>query len=1052
MKNRIFKIMGVSLALVLVFSLGVAFLPANTPAGPEAAEAGDLSWSNIGIPTTVGDNLVGAGEDVGPVAISPDFANDHTVFAAVNVSAATGRAVVAKSTNGGHTWSLTTTLLGTVAGDPIVALVVSPSYASDSTVFVATQDVTNPIAANNGRVYRSTNGGATFTQLGVVTLAAQEMITSMDVSPTYDGVGTLAVGIANIDDNVLTTATREVQLWGSGGVLNWSAFGDAGIVGEDITSVKFSPNYAIDSTLLAVGSDFLNTWLHTRVGSNAWDATIGGPALIETGANGAYEMDVVGADGIRYADIALPSNYNGTIATSRRAYVSLATDNVTAEAAGFMDVYRVTGTSTAANLAITAGVQLANIEFVGDFSGGTLLGARYATAAAVNADVYRTTNPTSAVVNWYSATNRPAGVSAAAGPTGWVVMSPDYANDQTVIIGTDGNESAFGTSTEGGPAYWNETGLIGAGALANLGDMEISPAYATDSAIYLLADWTGNGGTSDTALWRRTNQYGGDYWDMVHWANFAGTAGDGVIALSNEYGTNGVVYFADDATTSIWYSGTSGDAWSARTIAAGIGVTVQTLAAPDATTLYVGDSGSGTVAKSTNSGWTWPGSQSKPSGAATRVASLKAMDSTVLVGGGAGTVRRSDDSASTWSKISSTLTAGNIYVAFDGDTVYATTVVAGTTYRSVDGGGWATIGGNATGSVVGAASMELILAADGTLYKGSSTGGAATADEVYRSIDSTKDEPTPGVYFQVIPGLTAFTGAQVPVALSVAPGSTGNVIAIIEDAVGPSLRMYNDTLSIGGLTPTLVSPATGFTLTTGLNVRFKVELMAKVTTIQVLYDWDEDFANGTAANIVAPAIESASTAMTEGKTNYWMARATAPIRSGWSEVRTLYTQVTTRVVSPTIVYPGGLAGSTTDIPLNPVFNWSAFKYATGYELQLAKDAGMTDFIAEVTGANALGNITSWKCPTTLDYSTTYYWRVRAVIGTAVSYSDWSPVTGFTTLAKPVEPAPPIVIEPAPPAPPAPAPMTPAYIYAIIAIGAVLVIVVIVLIVRTRRTP
>jgi len=100
--------------------------------------------------------------------------------------------------------------------------------------------------------------------------------------------------------------------------------------------------------------------------------------------------------------------------------------------------------------------------------------------------------------------------------------------------------------------------------------------------------------------------------------------------------------------------------------------------------------------------------------------------------------------------------------------------------------------------------------------------------------------------------------------------------------------------------------------------------------------------------------------------------------------------------------------------------------------------------------------TVWTWDEDLQYSTTYYWRVRAVVGTVTS--GWTEAS-FTTMAKPVPPQPPIVIPPANPPPiinipPAPAPVytTPAYLWAVIIIGAILVIAVIVLIVRTRRGP
>jgi len=124
-------------------------------------------------------------------------------------------------------------------------------------------------------------------------------------------------------------------------------------------------------------------------------------------------------------------------------------------------------------------------------------------------------------------------------------------------------------------------------------------------------------------------------------------------------------------------------------------------------------------------------------------------------------------------------------------------------------------------------------------------------------------------------------------------------------------------------------------------------------------------------------------------------------------------------------------------------------------------------VVNKTGADALPATTVYQTVTKLDYNTTYYWRVRGI--GASTETDWSPVTGFTTMAEPVAPAPPVVIEtvpppvieipPAqpppqiniPPAPEQPAPIAPAYIWAVIVIGAILVIAVIVLIVRTRRS-
>jgi len=213
--------MGVALALTLVCSMGVAFLPASTPAGPESAEAGTLGWSNIGLPSATGNVLVTQPEDLGPIAVSPNFASDNTVFATINEAGAAP--LVYKSTNGGHTWTacdaLTLPDYGPGAGVTYaaIALEVSNDYANDSTLFLAVQDPAGgPDTSGDatGRVFRSVNGGSSFGQLGEVAMAAGEVITCMDVAPNYDGTGTLAIGVAD-KATIIAPASRAtcVQIW-----------------------------------------------------------------------------------------------------------------------------------------------------------------------------------------------------------------------------------------------------------------------------------------------------------------------------------------------------------------------------------------------------------------------------------------------------------------------------------------------------------------------------------------------------------------------------------------------------------------------------------------------------------------------------------------------------------------------------------------------------------------------------------------------------------------------------------------------------------------------
>jgi hypothetical protein len=171
-----------------------------------------------------------------------------------------------------------------------------------------------------------------------------------------------------------------------------------------------------------------------------------------------------------------------------------------------------------------------------------------------------------------------------------------------------------------------------------------------------------------------------------------------------------------------------------------------------------------------------------------------------------------------------------------------------------------------------------------------------------------------------------------------------------------------------------------------------------------------------------------------------------PKLSKWSEERTF----TTAMMAVPFYELCSPACGSQDIILTPNFAWEAVKGATGYEVQLATTETFT--VGVVKGKTT---INAWVCPETLEYATTYYWRVKAVKDGI--YSDWT-YCMFTTIAKPVPPTPPVEVT-VPPAQPAPVinippteMITPNWIYAIIGVGSALAIVVIVLIVRARRPP
>jgi len=171
------------------------------------------------------------------------------------------------------------------------------------------------------------------------------------------------------------------------------------------------------------------------------------------------------------------------------------------------------------------------------------------------------------------------------------------------------------------------------------------------------------------------------------------------------------------------------------------------------------------------------------------------------------------------------------------------------------------------------------------------------------------------------------------------------------------------------------------------------------------------------------------------------------------------------LATPTLLAP---ATGADDVALTPTLAWSAVSSADGYYLELADNANFVLPMVKLDGDLGRLVVTAYNYITALPYSTPYYWRVKAVSGTVAAgtllESSWA-TSVFLTMAEPVEPTPPVVIEEAPdpvipPTPiiepivevitPAAEMITPSWIYIIIGVGGVLVIAMIVLIVRTRR--
>jgi hypothetical protein len=203
------------------------------------------------------------------------------------------------------------------------------------------------------------------------------------------------------------------------------------------------------------------------------------------------------------------------------------------------------------------------------------------------------------------------------------------------------------------------------------------------------------------------------------------------------------------------------------------------------------------------------------------------------------------------------------------------------------------------------------------------------------------------------------------------------------------------------------------------------------------------FLDMDATNMTSPAAWIAPGALPEaGAIYYWRIRvyrsATGQLAvSPWSETRSFTVKAGFVVNTP---YYGVQLLSPTNgcaaCKVKPAsFSWSPWKDATKYQFDLSRDSEFKQLTVTATTTT-----TGYEYKGTLDYSTNYFWRVKAleVNGQNIP-SDWSATFSFQT-------------EPAPAAEkPAPAePATPLWVWVIIAIGAVLVIVTLIFILTTRR--
>jgi len=927
---------------------------------------------------------------------------------------ASGTTSLFKSTDGGKTFTEVTGLTGN-----LILVAVAPDDA-------------NIVAFVNsaGAVYSSTTGGGTSSAFTNLTgLPVTTAINDIDISAAVSGVRYIAIAGTNAGAIVLSyfNLGSTVPAWTTAiAAGDWVSAPDGTSAAN---AVVFSPNFASDRVMVAVTETTvaLTDTVFFDIASFAskeWDNTAGFADYNGT-ANIIATVATSAASGLQKASITMPPTYLGADEASRISFVGLATGAL--ETSALSGVYRMTDeakklirdTYRINSVSYTTGDKMV----AGDFSAN---------------NVFRSSNPLATTPDFSSATSyqKPSGQAAV---TNTVVA---WAGTN-VVAGTTGTDSAFAISADNG-ATFNDVSLID--ALGTLKDV----AVATDnSQIYLVTNTSAN-----TTLWRKDTSY-------QRILVIAGV-NDWIVRVAPEDAK--VIYlFKVGGTDAI----TSKDAGEAS-----ITIRITNLGVADAVVesadVVYALSATGTVSKTTNAGFIWT---DKATGLGNGFSLHLIAKDNLVAGGTAGGVAYTTDGNANWTKVSAVISAGNVHVVADGlatgNYIYAVSdVLNDYIYRwKIDPAttAWTKISTQLVASEEG----DGIELNGGVLYV-TTTINATPCGNLWRTLAPTATT----VSFTQTAAATGTTFDDYPLGFVI---SAGPKLWAIDTN---NSKLYSIVDTVQTALPAAAKPADKANVQTntanGLvyDIVFEWARLSKSTDyqLQIALDstfndliFDNTFNAGTADPVVKIAGPSSGVAVLPNTTYYWRIRATLPLRSNWSTART-FTSAPTEAPKPFV--PGLLAPSAaqTNVAIRPTFQWanpSDFNIGTDqYRLMVADNMAFT---APKISRDLL-TTNSYISELDLDYGTAYYWRVQAVkvVGSTKTAGPW--VSGvFTTMGKP-EPT----IYTAPDGMTfntraeleaylkqlyAPKPVTtPVYIWVIIAIGAILVIAVIVLIVRTRRVP
>jgi len=1012
------------LAVLLLFAL---FAPLPAQAASES-----LEWTPVDKPALDSATVVT------PSEISEIAVGDNGVIYAIDREYSR----VYRSLNAGVSWKdITSYLVDADAELPASEIAIAPDES----------DILAVVTNDGTKVYLSTDSGEEWVDTGVpgLTGTIQAIAISNQYTESGDSVREIAIATAVWGNNVTTGQLWILQLqklWASW--QNQDLVVDPEHVGAEVSALAYSPSYSTDRAILvtaSTGDDVApvyrnKTWLclgerNISAGTTSWNELTGYPVEIVS-VGDAPEVSLMSSS------LALPSDYSSEDESSRQLFVSYNREPDAEDDAYWLDdttIYRMNADGGDV-------INISSISYHGTITSGKLLaGDTNPVADSLTVQVRRTSNPFAKSPTWDLSSVPPTGPGNAN-----VSWSPD---GEIAYCGTSQSpggaldESAISASTDGDK--WRQMGIMD--TTIKLSD--IAPAPDSESLFITTYSFSGPEG-----IWRTVSDPLGRYWQRLLALD---TTTDAVILrLSANYSADSTMYAAEAGGDLMAVSYNRGTTWkwckAPGPVIDMVVIDEETVcvALPD-----------GYISKSIADGQRWQDTVDTSLSDINMLAI--AGNKTILVGGRNGDVAYSSDGGETFIEIPEDVGNGDVQVVTDSNYSENSIIYAAT--NSADEGIWRwVIGVSSEWEPVDKSITELkqvqrigglVVGPEGTLYALSLEPATSTSGGVTRSLnpaapdyvdvefDLVNDALPLGATFD--PGMV-FTNTPPCLRLS---GDAGQNELWAIDTANQVIYRFQDTLCKVG--PSLDAPDDhtilpidpcycDYVSTLFLDWRelpetktYEVDIYLDAKGTQIVWSGSSDD-----TTIIAVG-DTALVKLTGGTTYYWRVRSIEPIESPWSH---MWSFTPSLCSAPVVVSP---SSGATHVLIRPAFSWNSVAKAASYEFILykySKSAGVvvSDVVVSKLGDNAF-HTTAWGCDRDLDYSTTYFWKVRAI--SAASSSEW--VTNvFTTEAAPSAPPSPIPTPSTNSIEPVPA-ISPYLMWIMIGIGAALVIALLVLTVRTR---